>query len=139
MFKFMKILFGHVQLLLEFLSLEGFEEESAVSAWQLMLLMLRSRDHGEEVLVTEVGRILLFSIEVFDRAFEEEVNFSDTRGLVGGVVKLTSRVLVETWPDLMIFEDFDFRSFLLSAFREVISDLVCLTVSARLSLFCSSL
>ena len=57
--------------------------------------------HGEEVLGTIVGRILLLSIECFDRAFEEEVNFRDTRVLVGGVVKLTG--MVETLADLKIF------------------------------------
>ena len=99
----------NVQLLMEILLVEGLEEGSAVSAWQLLLLfMLISRDRWEEVLVTVIGRILLLSREVFERAFEEEINFTDTRGLDGGVVKLTGMVLVETLAELMIFENFDF-------------------------------
>ena len=111
-----------------------------MSAWQLLLLMISSEDHGKEVLVTEVGRILLFSIiEVATEIFEEEVDFCETRDLQDGVDKLTVTVLVEVLADSLILEDFDLICFLFSAFKELFSDLLCLIISVRLSFFCTSL
>ena len=92
--------------------MEGLEEERTMSAWQLLLLMISSEDHGgEEVFLTVVGRILLFSmVKVATEIFEEEVDFCETRELQDGVEKLTGRVLVEILSDFLIFEDFDLYS-----------------------------
>ena len=88
--------------------MEGLEEERTMSAWQLLLLMISSEDHGgEEVFVTVVGRILLFSmVKVATEIFEEEVDFCETRDLQDGVDKLTVTVLVEVLADSLILEDF---------------------------------